>query len=77
MSDSSAKLVRCFQAVFPGLPADRIAGASMDNLAEWDSVAMVKLLTVIAEEFALEIDWDNIDAMTSFQSIQDLLSADG
>jgi hypothetical protein len=43
-------LVRCFAAVFEGMPRSEIVAASVDSVEEWDSVASVTLLAVLEEE---------------------------
>ena len=69
MTDPEARLIRCFQTVFPSLSADQARGASQDNVEAWDSVAMLTLLTVVEEEFAIEIDYDRVEEMTSFSGL--------
>ncbi len=64
------KLIRCFQAVFPGLSPDEIRGASADTLQAWDSVTMINLLNVISEEFQTETDWEAVDKLTSYDAVK-------
>lgn len=74
MSDLDAKLVRCFQAVFPNLPAEEVQRASAETIPAWDSVATINLLNVVAEEFQIEFDWDTLEGMNSFAVIRASLS---
>ena len=74
MSDLDAKLVRCFQAVFPNLPTEDIHQASAETIPAWDSVATINLLNVIAEEFQIEFDWDTLEGMNSFAAVRESLS---
>lgn len=67
------RLVKCFAAVFPGLPETAIPAAAQDTVKEWDSVAAITLVTVIQEEFAMEIDLDELETMTSFARIHEYL----
>jgi acyl carrier protein len=69
MGDVAERLQRCFAAVFPELPADRLAHASPQTVAAWDSVASVTLFAIIEEEFALEIDVQDMKDLLSFDSI--------
>jgi acyl carrier protein len=73
MTDIKPRLTRCFQAVFPKLPIDQIPTASADRLSDWDSVATVNLLNVVAEEFAVDVDWENVGELTSFQAVEKMV----
>lgn len=42
-------------------------------MADWDSVAQVTLLTVIGEEFGIEIDFEEFEGATSFQELENRL----
>ncbi len=63
------KLDHCFSLAFPQIDPSRRAGASVDNTAGWDSVAQVTLLTLIGEEFGIEIDFEEFDGVTSFDAL--------
>lgn len=69
MNNIEPRLVRCFSAVFPGVPEPQIASASMENVESWDSVAMATLVTAVEEEFGVEFDVDNLSNLTSFESM--------
>lgn len=73
MSDSHARLVQCFSAVFPELAADQILRASVAGTSSWDSVNAVVLVSVVEEEFGLEIPAEDLDRLSSFQAILDYL----
>ena len=75
MDDVRARLVRCFEAVFPGLTPAQIEGASPERVAAWDSVANVTLLTVIEEEFGMEVPIEDLDALGSFERLLEYLRA--
>lgn len=70
MDDATRRLVRCFTAVFPSVTAEKAPSASQDTLAEWDSVNMVSLLNVIQEEFGVEVDYEQLEQLTSFERIR-------
>ena len=62
MSDNNeARLIRCFLAVFPGLAREQVLSAHRENIPAWDSLAGVTLLTVVQEEFGLELDPERLD----------------
>lgn len=73
MNEIEQRLVRCFSAVFPGIPEPQIKNASVENIESWDSVAMATLVTAVEEEFAIEFDVDSLSNLTSFQSMLDYL----
>jgi acyl carrier protein len=64
-----ARLAGCFQVVFPDIPAERIPEASQDTVAAWDSVAGITLITVVEDEFGIQLDLERLPELTSFTSI--------
>jgi acyl carrier protein len=73
MPDTRARLVKCFSAVFPELSEQEIALASPLSVGAWDSLASVTLLSVLEEEFEVQIDPDALDQLVSFSLILDYL----
>lgn len=73
MNDIQARLARCFAAVFPDVPADRITIASLDTVKGWDSVAAATLVATVEEEFGIEIDGETLGSLTSFPAMLDYL----
>jgi acyl carrier protein len=55
--------------VFPNLTSDEIAAASARDLSEWDSLAHVNLLSVICEEFGIDLDFTDFGEATSFSAL--------
>ena len=49
MTDNQARLIRCFQAVFPNLSEGEIVRAAAGRTAAWDSVATVTLVAAVEE----------------------------
>ncbi|MFZ0707249.1 MAG: acyl carrier protein [Candidatus Korobacteraceae bacterium] len=70
MDDVRAKLIECFQIVFPDLKEKDIPAASQDTVAEWDSVAAITLVNVIEEQFGIEMDLDQIAELDSFEKVR-------
>jgi len=68
VTDKQQRLIRCFQAVFPGLNESEAARASVSRLAKWDSVATVTLAAAVEEEFGIQLEAQEIEEMNSFQS---------
>ena len=69
MNDNRERLTRCFSAVFPELNERRIASASPKTVAAWDSIATVTLVSLIDEEFGIEVEPEAFDRLVSFNSI--------
>ena len=70
MSDVTERLVRCFTAVFPELPPSQVEQASVDTVAEWDSLAALTLVAVVEEEFGVGIDDHDLAKLGSFEAIR-------
>lgn len=60
------RLLTCFQMVFPNLSEAQILAASTDTVPAWDSMATVKLFSLVEEEFGVAPDFEYLDEMTSF-----------
>ncbi len=63
------RLVSCFHTVFSTLDRSAIPHATPDTVAGWDSVAHVTLLSLVGEEFGIDIDFDEFEEAVSFASI--------
>ena len=75
MNDIAARLTRCFSAVFPSLPEQQIATASLETVEGWDSVAAATLVVTIEEEFGIQFEVEALGNLSSYQSIFDYLSS--
>jgi acyl carrier protein len=69
MDTTQNKLARCFALVFPKLDPSMYTTASAQNMAEWDSIAQLNLLTLIGEEFDREIDFEEFEGANSFEAL--------
>ena len=69
MDTITDKLSRCFALAFPKLDPSQYASASTQNMSEWDSIAQLTLLTLIADEFGREIDFEEFEGATSFEAL--------
>ena len=69
MDDVQKRLVKCFENVFPSLPAEEIPIASVQNNSAWDSVAAITLVNVIEDEFGFQMDFDRLAELNSFDRI--------
>jgi len=77
MDETQARLIGCFQAVFPELSGEEILQADSGSIRGWDSVAGVTLLAVVEEEFGVSIEADDPEQFSSFQSFLTYLRGDG
>lgn len=61
MPEVEARLVRCYQAVFPALDDGAVRTAAPALVPAWDSLATVTLLRLVEEEFAVPVDLLDLD----------------
>ena len=69
------RLVSCFNKVFRNLSPSDIPAANSNNITAWDSIAQLTLLSVIGQEFGIDIDFEDFEGATSFAAILDLVRA--
>jgi acyl carrier protein len=67
------RMVGCFEKVFPNLRRSDISAATHGNVSAWDSIAQITLLSLIGEEFGIDIDFEEFEGATSFVAILDLV----
>jgi acyl carrier protein len=72
--DEKSRLVDCFSAVFPALNREQIARADQSTLSEWDSMATVTLISVIEDEFHVEIPATEMEKLFSFEGFLKVLT---
>jgi acyl carrier protein len=71
------RLQQCFAAVFPNVTPSQITAASPQTVDAWDSVAHVTLMTVIEEEFGVELPVDGMEKLASFADVERYLESHG
>ncbi len=69
MDDVRLRLTSCFRTVFPELTEQEVPLASMTSLGSWDSLGTITLLTVIQEEFGIQVPLDDLPLFVSFELI--------
>ena len=74
MDNLTERLIQCFSAVFPDLSPDQLRTSSLARLPEWDSIASITLLTLIEEEFGIQIPPAALSTFVSFEAIHGYLS---
>jgi acyl carrier protein len=72
---NSERLVECFEKVFPDLSRSDIVAATSENVAAWDSIAQITLLSLTGEAFGIDIDFEEFEGATSFAAILELMNA--
>ena len=75
MDGFQARLTKCFTAVFPELSEEQIHTATPKTVETWDSIASVTIITLIEEEFGLDIEPEALEHMVSFKSMLDYLTS--
>ena len=73
MSDQDDRLVRCFASVFPTLSEGEIRACDVVPLFDLDSLAGVTLVTLIDEEFGVNVDLSDLLGLRSFEAISQFL----
>jgi acyl carrier protein len=72
-AESREKLLKCFSAVFPEMKPVEIESANFENTSGWDSIAHVTLLTLVSEEFDMEVDFEKFETVNSFSGFLNLI----
>jgi acyl carrier protein len=70
MDNLEHRLVRCFSSVFPELNEDQIKNASVDSVPDWHSLASVTLISVVQEEFGVQVGLTDLPNLVSFSAVQ-------
>ena len=70
MNNLEHRLVRCFSSVFPALSEDQIRNASVDSVPGWHSLASVTLISVVQEEFGVQVGLTDLPNLVSFSAVQ-------
>ena len=69
MAGTRRRLTACFTAVFSTLKEPDVVRASVGAVKGWDSLATINLITVIEEEFRIQVHPRDIDQFTSFEQV--------
>lgn len=77
MDELDIHLVRCISSIFPNLTEEEIRSSDLSQLMRVDSLAAVTLLTVIDEEFGVNLDLEGLLSLDSFQAVGEHLREHG
>lgn len=69
MAEYDIRLTRCFSSAFPALTAAEIPKADVALLMSADSLAGVTLAALIGEEFGVEMDYEELSDLGTFEAI--------
>jgi acyl carrier protein len=69
------RLLKCFRVVFPNHGDAELVQATTETLAAWDSVAAITLVNVVEEEFGVQMDYEVVPELTSFEAVRSYLSS--
>jgi acyl carrier protein len=73
MDDTQVRLANCFLNLFPSMTAQEIQTASPTTVTGWDSLTSLTLLTLVGEEFNIEMDFEALLEGLSYQRILEYL----
>lgn len=68
---TSERLIRCFETAFPDLDRGEIPTLDADGVEQWDSIAHLTLLSLVGQEFSIDVDFEELEETTSFEAILD------
>lgn len=69
MAETKARLAQCFVTVFPELTPENAHTASIEKMESWDSIAAITLVNVVEEEFGIQMDFEALERLTSFDRV--------
>ena len=69
MSEQDDPLMRCFASVFPMMSEEEIRASSVAPLFDLDSLAGVTLVTLIDQEFGINVELSDLLELGSFEAI--------
>ena len=70
VQDLEVRLVRCFFSVFPDLSDEQIRNASIESVPGWHSLASVTLVSLVQEEFDVQVSLTDLPNLVSFAAVQ-------
>lgn len=68
------QLEDCLAVVFPDVPRKQLCTASVNTVAQWDSLSTLTLVSVVEETFQRQIPADDLEEFLSFELILNYLS---
>lgn len=75
MSSIEERLLSVFQAAFPTASVDELRHADATTLDDWDSMATLTVISLVQEEFDVDIEPDEAVELLSFKKLEEFLSS--
>jgi acyl carrier protein len=69
VDELETRLSRCFSLIFPSLTEEEIRESDVARLIDVDSLAAVTLVALIHEQFAVNLDMDDLQSLGSFRAV--------
>ncbi|MEZ5512886.1 MAG: acyl carrier protein [Steroidobacteraceae bacterium] len=69
MSDTRSRLLACFRLVFLDASDSELLVATPSSYDAWDSIAAITLVNVIEDEFQVQVDFDRVGDLDSFEKV--------
>ena len=73
MSNLDERLARCLALVLPAVQKGELEQASSITVRGWDSLATVTLVSMVEEEFGIEVPFEELENFLSFQGMRAFL----
>jgi acyl carrier protein len=68
MPDGQERLLECFRVVFPEATREQLLSARAGALPGWDSIATATLVSVVEQEFGIEVPLESLSGLDSFDA---------
>ena len=75
MTNLDHRLISVFHNAFPEIPKDKLQQTTQQNTQSWDSVAAITLMNLIEEEFDIQLEFDDLADLTSFELVKNYLAS--
>lgn len=75
MTVLESRVADCFCALFPNYSREELLTATRESIPEWDSLAGITLLTILQQEFHLDIDLTDLEHFNSVQAVLGYVTA--
>jgi acyl carrier protein len=63
--------------LFPELSQQEVRTASIGTIPQWDSLAWMTLISLLEEQFDIEISGSDIPTLVSYEQVCDYLAREG
>jgi acyl carrier protein len=73
VSNIEQRLYDCAELVAPEVDATLFRSSEFSNIEGWDSLKTVTLVTVVEEEFEIEVPFERLADITSCRSLLSIL----